>query len=139
MTYKLSGIHLFDVNVAWMQRAPHLRNTYANSRENHYVVGELAGRDLALEELTAFDVSYILRAPKLLPPHSLYTAITNAVKSLSFLLKELEETLFFCTRDFTKHRQGSIKGLSLDFEANVLPHLLSKELLRLGVISMPIS
>ena len=75
LTYKLSGIHLFDVNAAWMQRAPHLRNTYANSRENHYVVGELAGRELELEELTAFDVSYILRAPKLT---ARLTALSNS-------------------------------------------------------------
>ena len=85
MTYKLSGIHLFDVNAAWMQRAPHLRNTYANSRENHYVVGELAGRNLALEELTAFDVSYILRAPKLTARLTAYhTAITNASDCLLY-------------------------------------------------------
>ena len=118
LTYKLSGIHLFDANAAWMQRAPHLRNTYANSRENHYVVGELAGRDLELEELTAFDISYILTSTQNSQPGSLLIIqqLPMLVKFLSFLQKELEETLHLLYKKFLRILIRSIKGLSLDLK-----------------------
>ena len=32
-TYKLTGKHLFDVNAAYVTKAPSLRNTFSNSRE----------------------------------------------------------------------------------------------------------
>ena len=57
-TYKFSGKHLLDVNGGYITRAPSLRNTYSNSRENHNIV-----RNIDEEKITTVDASYIFRSP----------------------------------------------------------------------------
>ncbi|WP_046743251.1 carboxypeptidase regulatory-like domain-containing protein [Kordia zhangzhouensis] len=57
-TYKLTGRHLFDVNGGYLTRAPSIRNTYSNSRENNNVVPNITE-----EKITSFDASYIYRSP----------------------------------------------------------------------------
>ncbi|WP_452230339.1 carboxypeptidase regulatory-like domain-containing protein [Lacinutrix sp. MEBiC02404] len=57
-TYKITGKHLFDANAGYIERAPSLRNTFSNSRENHNVV-----RGIEEEKVTSFDASYIFRSP----------------------------------------------------------------------------
>ncbi|WP_033959744.1 TonB-dependent receptor [Psychroserpens jangbogonensis] len=56
-TYKITGKHLIDVNAGYITRAPSLRNTYSNSRENHNIV-----RDIEEEKVSSFDASYIFRS-----------------------------------------------------------------------------
>jgi hypothetical protein len=63
LTYKVTGKHLIDINTAYITRAPSLRNTYSNSRENHNVVGDLSGNEITEEKITTADVSYIFRSP----------------------------------------------------------------------------
>ena len=62
-TYKLTGKHLFDVNAAYISKAPSLRNTFSNSRENHSVVGDRSGVDITEEKIMSADASYIFRSP----------------------------------------------------------------------------
>ncbi len=62
-TYKLTGKHLFDVNAAYISKAPTLRNTFSNSRENHNVVGDKSGIDITEEKIMSADASYIFRSP----------------------------------------------------------------------------
>lgn len=57
-TYKLSGKHLFDFNAGYLSKAPDLRNTYSNSRENHNIVS-----DITEEKMSTVDASYIFRSP----------------------------------------------------------------------------
>ncbi|NQY05677.1 MAG: TonB-dependent receptor [Flavobacteriaceae bacterium] len=57
-TYKISGKHLVDVNGAYVSRAPTLRNTFSNSRQNNDIVDGIQN-----ELITAADVSYIFRSP----------------------------------------------------------------------------
>ncbi|WP_040279708.1 carboxypeptidase regulatory-like domain-containing protein [Psychroserpens damuponensis] len=57
-TYKITGKHLLDVNAGYITRAPSLRNTYSNSRENSSVV-----RGITEEKVSSFDASYIFRSP----------------------------------------------------------------------------
>ncbi|WCO01527.1 TonB-dependent receptor [Psychroserpens ponticola] len=56
-TYKITGKHLLDVNAGYITRAPSLRNTFSNSRENASVV-----RGITEEKVTSFDASYIFRS-----------------------------------------------------------------------------
>lgn len=58
VTYKISGKHLLNINSAYITRAPTLRNTFSNSRENHNVVP-----DITEEKVTSADLSYIYRSP----------------------------------------------------------------------------
>ncbi|WP_298417407.1 carboxypeptidase regulatory-like domain-containing protein [uncultured Kordia sp.] len=57
-TYKLTGRHVFDFNGGYITKAPSIRNTYANSRENHNIVPNITE-----EKITSFDASYIFRSP----------------------------------------------------------------------------
>lgn len=58
LTYKLTGRHLFDVNAGYLTKAPTIRNTYSNSRENHDIVPNITE-----EKILSLDASYILRSP----------------------------------------------------------------------------
>ncbi|AXG68641.1 vitamin B12 transporter BtuB [Kordia sp. SMS9] len=58
LTYKLTGRHLFDFNAGYVTRAPSIRNTFSNSRENNNIVP-----DITEEKITSFDASYIYRSP----------------------------------------------------------------------------
>ena len=62
-TYKITGKHLLDVNAGYITRAPSLRNTFSNSRENHDVVGDRSGIDITEEKISSIDASYIFRSP----------------------------------------------------------------------------
>jgi len=63
-TYKITGQHLIDINAGYLSRAPSLRNTFSNSRENHDVVGDRNGIEITEEKILSADASYILRSPK---------------------------------------------------------------------------
>ena len=56
-TYKITGKHLLDVNAGYITRAPSLRNTFSNSRENASVV-----RGITEEKVSSVDASYIFRS-----------------------------------------------------------------------------
>ncbi len=58
LTYKLTGRHLFDFNAGYITRAPSIRNTFSNSRENNNIVP-----DISEEKITSLDASYIFRSP----------------------------------------------------------------------------
>ena len=127
LTYKLSGKHLFDVNAAWMQRAPHLRNTYANSRENHYIVGEQASRNLELEEINSYDISYILRAPNLsVRLTGYYTTLSNASEISFFFAEGIGGDTSSFVQEISQNIDKEYQGVEFGFEANVLPVLTLK-------------
>lgn len=58
LTYKISGRHLLDFNAGYLTKAPTLRNTFSNSRENNSTVDGLVS-----ENVLSADASYILRTP----------------------------------------------------------------------------
>ena len=58
LTYKLTGRHLFDVNAGYVTKAPNLRNSFSNSRENNTTV-----KNLTSEKVLSTDASYIFRSP----------------------------------------------------------------------------
>ena len=56
-TYKISGKHVFDVNLGYLSKAPSIQNTYSNSRENHNIVPNISE-----EKISSIDASYIFRS-----------------------------------------------------------------------------
>lgn len=56
--FKIKGGHYIDVNAAYIERAPTLRNSYSNARQNHMIV-----EDLKEVVSTSADLSYIYRSP----------------------------------------------------------------------------
>ena len=58
-TYKFSGKHIFNVNAGYLTKAPTIRNTFTNSRENNAIVGDQSGIDITEEKITSFDANYV--------------------------------------------------------------------------------
>ena len=81
--YKITGKHLFQVNGALLNRAPNLRNSFSNARENNALVDAITQ-----VKITAADVSYLYRSPLLnVRLTGFYTHIQNA-NEISFFFAE---------------------------------------------------
>lgn len=88
LTYKITGKHLIDINAGYLSRAPSLRNTFSNSRENHDVVGDRNGLGITEEKILSADASYILRSPKVTAKLTgYYTAFEDATE-ISFFFAD---------------------------------------------------
>ncbi|MCM4160587.1 TonB-dependent receptor [Antarcticibacterium flavum] len=57
--YRITGRHLINFNSGYLTRAPTLRNTFSNSRQNNNVV-----RDIKSKEILSLDLGYIYRSPQ---------------------------------------------------------------------------
>ncbi|MCK8480277.1 TonB-dependent receptor [Psychroserpens algicola] len=57
-TYKVTGRHLIDVNASYFTKAPTIRNSFSNARQNNDVVIGLES-----EQIQSVDASYIFRSP----------------------------------------------------------------------------
>ncbi|MFD2822717.1 carboxypeptidase regulatory-like domain-containing protein [Lacinutrix iliipiscaria] len=88
LTYKITGKHLLDVNAGYIQKAPTLRNTYSNSRENHDVVGDAIGEDITEEKVTAIDASYIFRSPIIKAKLTGFYAKSEDANEISFFFAD---------------------------------------------------
>jgi hypothetical protein len=62
-TYKFSGKHLLVANAGYLTKAPTIRNTFSNSRDNHTIVGDQSGFGITEEKITSFDLNYVYRSP----------------------------------------------------------------------------
>lgn len=84
LTYKLSGRHLFTANLGYRTKAPSIRNSFSNSRENNDVVVDIENgvvSGLNSETIASFDASYILRTPMIQARFTgYYTQFTDATE-----------------------------------------------------------
>lgn len=60
LTYKITGRHLALLHGAYQSKAPTIRNSFINSRENNNIVSGLES-----EKITSAEASYIFRSPTL--------------------------------------------------------------------------
>lgn len=56
--YRLTGKHILDLNASHFTKAPTIRNSFSNARQNNQTVVELTS-----ESIESVDVSYIYRSP----------------------------------------------------------------------------
>mgnify|MGYP001567003573 FL=1 len=83
MTYKISGRHIVDINAGSLTKAPNLRNSFSNSRENNNTV-----ENLTSEKVISADASYIFRGPFLQAKLTgYYTKIQDATE-ISFFFAD---------------------------------------------------
>ncbi|CAM4200816.1 hypothetical protein [Gillisia limnaea] len=78
-TYKITGRHLIDFNAAYFSKAPNLRNSFSNSRQNNDVVVGLGS-----EKIQSADMSYMYRAPHLKARLTGYFTQINDATEISF-------------------------------------------------------
>ncbi|CAL2090148.1 TonB-dependent receptor [Tenacibaculum sp. 190524A05c] len=80
LTYKITGRHILDFNAGYLTKAPTLRNTFANSRENNAIV-----EGITSEKVLSLDASYIVRTPILQArATAYYTGIKDATETSFF-------------------------------------------------------
>jgi hypothetical protein len=132
-TYKLTGKHLFDVNIAYITKAPSLRNTYSNSRENHDVVGDRSGIDITEEKISSIDASYIFRSPIVkarLTGH--YTTIEDANEISFFFADGIGGDNANFVQEILQGIDKKHFGAELGIEAQVTPTIKLKGAASIG-------
>ena len=137
-TYKISGKHLIDFNGAYISKAPTIRNTFSNSRENHDIVGmnngvSINGNGISEEKITSADVSYIFRSPIVKARLTgFYTAIEDA-NEISFYYADGLSSVDINENNTSAFVQEVLQGVSkkhfgaeLGIEAQVTPTIKLK-------------
>lgn len=120
--YNVSGRHLIDLNAASLTKAPSLRNSFSNSRENNDTV-----ENLKSESVEAVDLSYLFRG----------FALQAKVTGYYIKIKEATEISFFFADgiggDNTAFVQEVLSGIDklhlgteFGIEARVTPTLMLK-------------
>ncbi len=126
-TYKITGKHLIDVNTAYLSKAPSLRNTYSNSRENHNVVGDVSGNEITEEKVTSADVSYIFRSPIVKARLTgFYTAMQDANEISFFFADGIGGDNANFVQEILQGIDKKHFGAELGIEAQVTPTILLK-------------
>ncbi|PHS07688.1 MAG: TonB-dependent receptor [Kordia sp.] len=129
-TYKVSGKHLIDVNGAYLQDAPTMRNSFLNSRQNNLIVPNLKE-----VKKTSVDVSYIFRSSILKTRLTGYYTTKKDATEVAFYyidgLAGLNQTANFVQEAVTGVNTQSM-GIEFGAEAQVTPTIKVKGALALG-------
>lgn len=124
LTYKISGKHLLDFNGAYIQDAPTMRNTFANSRINH-----LISQGVTEQKTTAFDASYIFRSSILKTRLTGFYSTIEDTNEVGFYyidgLSQGGETQDFVSEVVTGIDKRNL-GVELGVEAQVTPTIKLK-------------
>ena len=123
-TYKFSGKHIFNLNAGYITKAPSIRNTYTNSRENHAIVGDITGIDITEEKITSFDVNYIFRSSSVKARLTGYYTQMQDANEISFYFADGISGVDQGTAFVQEILQGIDKshmGIEFGMEAQVTP------------------
>ena len=128
LIYKLSGRHLFDVNAGYLTKAPNLRNSFSNSRENNSTVDNLKS-----ENILSLDASYIFRGPIVQAKLTGYFIKVKDATEISFFFADGiggDNTAF--VQEILTGIDKNHFGVELGIEAQVTPTLKIKGATNLG-------
>ncbi|VAV82977.1 Thiamin-regulated outer membrane receptor Omr1 [hydrothermal vent metagenome] len=132
-TYKITGKHLLDVNAGYITRAPSLRNTFSNSRENHDVVGDRSGIDITEEKISSIDASYIFRSPIVKAKLTGYYTKFQDASEISFFFADGiggDNSVF--VQEVLQNIDKKHIGVELGIEAQVTPTIKLKGVASIG-------
>ena len=129
-TYKVTGKHIFDVNAGYIIRAPSLRNTFSNSRDNHNIVPNITE-----EKIMSFDASYILRSSIIKARLTGYYTKMEDANEISFFyadgIQGFEETSEFI-QEVLQGIDKKHMGVELGIEAQVTSTIKLKGVASVG-------
>jgi len=129
-TYKVSGKHLIDVNGAYLQDAPTMRNSFLNSRQNNLTVP-----DLKEVKKISVDASYIFRTSIFKTRLTGYYTTKEDATEVGFYyidgLAGLNQVSNFVQEAVTGLNTQSM-GIEFGAEAQVTPIIKVKGALALG-------
>ena len=127
-TYKITGRHLLDANVAYMTQAPTIRNSFSNSRENNNVV-----ENLQSEKVFSVDASYIVRSPIITSKLTGYYTSFKDATEISFYFADGiggDNTAF--VQEVLNGVDKKHLGIELGLEAQVTPTIKLKGAASIG-------
>lgn len=123
-TYKVTGQHLLDFNTAYLTKAPTIRNSFENSRQNNNVVDGLES-----EKIFTVDGSYILRTPMVSARLTGYYTTFRDGTDISFFFTESGNTF---TQEVMTNIARKHFGGELGIEAQVTPTIKLKGVAAVG-------
>ena len=133
-TYKLTGKHLFAVNAGYMVKAPTIRNTYSNSRENNRFV-----RGITEEKFSTADASYIFRSPIVKARLTGYYSKIEDANEISFYYADGLSSSDIAENDTSAFVQEILQGIDkkhfgaeFGIEAQVTPTIKLKGVAAVG-------
>jgi hypothetical protein len=130
LTYKPSGRHLIDLNAGYSTKAPSLRNSFSNPRQNNDIV---IGLDS--EKIQQLEVGYIFRSPLVKSRVTGYYTGISGKTDISFFFTESargkENGSAFLQEIITGMNTQSVGG-ELGIEAQVTPTFKLKAAASIG-------
>ena len=127
LTYKITGRHVLQGNVSNLNRAPSLRNSFSNSRETNFVIGEQAGLKLKNERIVSGDLNYFYRSPMLNARFSVFQTSIEDANEISFFFAEGiggDNSSF--VQEIMQGISKKYQGLEVGIEGQILPSLKLK-------------
>jgi hypothetical protein len=112
------------LNAGYLTKAPTIRNTYSNSRENHSIVGDITGNPITEEKITSFDASYIYRTSSVKARLTGYYTLMEDANEISFYFADGISGVDEGTAFVQEILQGIDKkhiGMELGIEAQITP------------------
>ncbi len=108
-TYKVTGRHFIEGNIAYMTRAPFIRNSFISPRTQHGVIP-----DLSDEKIFSGELSYHLRAPGAKARLTVYhTDFRNQCEVFSGYHDDFKTFVTYATYDINKVHQGIEAGAEI--------------------------
>ena len=130
LIYKITGRHLIDFNAGYLRKAPTLRGSFTNARQNNDIVV-----DLVEEKVTSVDISYVFRHPIFKVLLTAFYAHFEDQTDIGFFFTQNalgnEETSAFVQEIVTGIDKRST-GLEIGIEAQALPTFKLKGAVSLG-------
>lgn len=124
LTYKLSGQHLFNLNAAYLTKAPTIQNSFENPRQNNFVV-----KDIQNERIQTFDTSYWFRHSMVQARITGYYTLLQNITDINFFFTESGNT--FNQEIITRIGKQNIGG-ELGLSAQMTPNIRLKAVAAIG-------
>ncbi|MBV7269636.1 TonB-dependent receptor [Winogradskyella luteola] len=123
-TFKITGKHLIDVNASHFTKAPGIRMSFANARQNNLLV-----RNLESETINSVDASYIFRSPTVKARLTGYYSTFEDGTEVNFFFSESVGNL---TQEIIQNIDRRNFGAELGIEAQVTPTIKLKAAAAMG-------
>ncbi|MBL4606098.1 MAG: TonB-dependent receptor, partial [Flavobacteriaceae bacterium] len=124
MTYKFTGQHLVNFNGSYLIKAPTIRNSFENPRQNNRIVSGLTN-----ESAFSIDVSYTVRTPIIKAKITGYHTSFSDGTEIGFFFTESGAT--FVQEIITNIQRRNIGG-ELGIEAKITPTITLKGVASVG-------
>ncbi len=87
-TFSINGHNFITLQGAYFNKAPTIRNAFANARQNNNTIAALIGGTQESEKIQSADASYVLRSPKIKAKLTGYYTSVEDATNISFFFTE---------------------------------------------------